>query len=135
MEHSQVLIYNDQIEEYIEIDKDISNLLREIWKLGYITYNSCQDNNKYIWIEFDLQHGKVFFEYINNYFVKNLDFFDEIEDFHIDDIKLDICFDNSKIIDDDHFEYVDNIYWSLSIRFPQHHYKYIMGALKDKYIK
>ena len=38
----------------INIDKDISELIDNLWKLDLMTYNSCQNNylEGYIWIEF-----------------------------------------------------------------------------------
>jgi hypothetical protein len=38
----------------IPIDKNIAELIREIWKANIITYNSCENNvpSGYVWIEF-----------------------------------------------------------------------------------
>ena len=51
-DHKQIDVeYNDAI---ITVDEGIVELLTMIWKEGYETFNSCQNNFGNIWIEFDM---------------------------------------------------------------------------------
>jgi len=54
-EHDTVPVYNPFYQQYIDIDIDIAPLVKRIWKRGWKTNNSCQNNNPkgYVWIEFD----------------------------------------------------------------------------------
>jgi len=52
--HKTIPVANSDYGEMVDIDEEIAPLIREIWKAGIKTTNSCQNNwpQDYVWIEF-----------------------------------------------------------------------------------
>jgi hypothetical protein len=53
-EHKSIKLWCDEYECEIEIDIKIAPLIKEIWKAGISTVNSCENNvpENYFWIQF-----------------------------------------------------------------------------------
>jgi hypothetical protein len=61
--HEQVILNHPIYKIDIEIDKNIADLIEQLWKAGIQTTNSCENNipNNYIWIQFvDSSHCNNF---------------------------------------------------------------------------
>ena len=52
--HRQVLVDAPFFCDPISVDAGLASTLEMVWKEGYITYNSCEDNFGELWIEFDM---------------------------------------------------------------------------------
>lgn len=136
--HKQKKVYNPIFKDYVDVDSNMVRILSKIWELGFVTYNSCEDNNGLIWLEFDIYDGMNFFEILNRYFLNFETFGTQVgtldeEDFpYIENVSLDINYDNAEIDPDDENCVIStaNVYWALSVRFPQHYYAHVMVALK-----
>ncbi len=51
-DHRQVPMWCPVLQKHIGVDENIAQLLRVLWNAGYITANSCEDNQGKIWIQF-----------------------------------------------------------------------------------
>ena len=50
-DHPQTRIEHDGFSA--EVDEEIAGLILDLWRLGFWTHNSCQDNSGKVWIAFD----------------------------------------------------------------------------------
>lgn len=116
-DHKQIDVeYNDAI---ITVDEGIVELLTMIWKEGYETFNSCQNNFGNIWIEFDMYSFHELVQKARDYET------DQMTSAHLYDFLQCEC-DNSVCLNDDGHPDEDDIYWvpgenmylSCSVRFP-----------------
>jgi hypothetical protein len=64
-DHPTVMI-RDQFGELVAIDTEIAPLIARLWALDYITWNSCQDNFGYVWIEFSVDDASRFLTTLAN---------------------------------------------------------------------
>ncbi len=125
------LKYNNQ---YIDIDKKIAPLITEIWKAGFKTNNSCQNNvpRGYIWISFNdsidmKKFINIIFQGKNNK-----------EDIIVRGLDSPCYTPNSwkyKIDIYNLYEPVDNIFVNCSIRFPFTDLKYVYKKILHHNIK
>lgn len=51
----------DPYGDRIQIDKEIVPLMQKVWGMGLYTFNSCQDNFGYVWVEFGDAEDASFF--------------------------------------------------------------------------
>lgn len=51
----------DPYGDRIQIDREIVLLMQKVWGMGLYTFNSCQDNFGYVWIEFGDAEDASFF--------------------------------------------------------------------------
>lgn len=106
----------------VDIDEGIVDLIQMIWRCGFSTFNSCEDNNGNIWVEFasmdeftrlcqtahtfNLEHGvKYEYETLSNFLISD-------------------CICTVNILDDgyvtkNNVEYISgkNVFLSVSVRF------------------
>ena len=124
--HKQVKVYYFGYDEEIEVDEDIADLLQLIWKQGYRTIMSCQNNFNYIWIHFSyLKEFKSLYRTAYNFHLNkgkkynNITLYSFLEKTFCN-IKLQID-DDGYLINEDKFneEYISgsNIEFSVSVRF------------------
>lgn len=53
IEHKQTAILNPASNHVVEVDEGIAPLIQDLWSLGIVTCNSCQENKPgIVWIEF-----------------------------------------------------------------------------------
>ena len=138
--HVQTEIYNPFYDEIIEVDSGMTRILSKLWELGLQTHNSCQDNNGSVWIEFDLECGKKFFEILTKHYLTFDCDFNHKHDLYIDDITLRINTDDcvQDPNEEDSVISTGDVRWTLSVRFPQHHFPYVLSAIrlyKSKQVK
>jgi hypothetical protein len=72
-EHPTEELWCPMSREHFQIDTMIAPLMKEIWKAGWRTLNSCQDNipRGYIWIDF--RHASHLEKFLNALFKEEMD--------------------------------------------------------------
>jgi hypothetical protein len=63
--HPTVMM-RDRFGELVGIDTEIAPLIGRLWALHYTTWNSCQDNFGYVWIEFSPDDASRFLTTLAN---------------------------------------------------------------------
>jgi hypothetical protein len=53
--------------DVVRIDREIAPLIHWLWHNGMETFNSCQDNHGYVWIEFGVHSAEAFLDHIKEY--------------------------------------------------------------------
>lgn len=129
--HKTVELMNPTYKDICDIDEGIIDLISVIWRVGYSTYNSCEDNNGEIWIEFDLEEFKSLCQIAHTF---NLDHGDKYEYDTLSNFMINDCDKTINILDDGYVieeknEYLPgrNTWFTASIRFDK--------SQKDKFIK
>lgn len=141
--HEKVKLQCSVLECDIDIDKNIAPLISELWLREVHTTNSCENNNGYVWIEFDdLMDIKDFLS-----FVFEGQKYGHNGDKLFNDSKLSWVY--STRIEDSNMVYdevngQDFIYnpfkrinpiMSISVRFPIDHYEEVYSRVKNNIIK
>lgn len=93
----------------IQVDEEIKDMLELLWSKDYWTYNSCQDNNGMIWIDFDLDSFKTLMQRCLE-LKENMIEFDMIKFLWADDGHPDS--------NDEYWITGKNMLFSVSLRFP-----------------
>ena len=131
--HNTISVYNPIHNEYVDIDTNIVPLIEYIWKNNISTTLSCENNspNNYIWVCFatgtDLE---LFLKIVFRDVKIGDDFYDRgfphwgTEDGWYYSINADR---NSEY---DGLSETDNVFISISVRFPQRDYDTVLNKLK-----
>ena len=119
--HPQVTV--DYFGYPIKVDEGMVELLQLIWKAGYETNNSCQDNHGNIWIAFDnvYQFHKMV-QMAHDYDLKVNDEVwttDTLKNFLDENVKTVINIGDDGHVEDDEYFPGPNIELHVSIRFPK----------------
>ncbi len=124
------------------IDKDISELITNLWKLELMTYNSCQNNylEGYIWIEFvDYANFMCFMNMIFMNTNPNIhdrifyahSYMDNIWYYRINHMDYESMHDSDSASTETNFL----ISPGFSVRFPRTDYKMVLDILKIENMK
>lgn len=120
----------------VQIDAEIAPLIRRLWDMELVTFNSCQDNFGYVWIQFATAYfAEVFLSTIvkhgnpdlqeraaNPYDVCPRKVATDLPDY---DAPLDSWLIAANVFNDDD----DDVWIAISIRFPRDHLASVMDAV------
>jgi hypothetical protein len=122
----------------ILVDDKVLPLLRILWDNDIKTYNSCQDNNGTIWIEF--KHISDLQSIIRKAFLKNHIInlgSDKIDEWRLYEFFIEMCdirmnVDDNGFLDRDNNEWIegDDINFSTSLRFNKEYLTAFIKSLK-----
>ncbi|ARF11182.1 hypothetical protein Klosneuvirus_1_39 [Klosneuvirus KNV1] len=128
------IIPTTHVKQYIDIDKNIAPLIKELWKAHIDTMNSCENNIPidYIWIEFSSETDyNQFIEIIlldENYgddrTQRILGISNNIYKSWYKDIHHDVFFDDKDGV-------INNVINSVSLRFPKDDYEFVLNKIKN----
>ena len=59
-EHRTITLHHPDGEYSADIDEKIAPLIAAMWSKGWATYNSCEDNHGFIWVEMAYPHAEEF---------------------------------------------------------------------------
>lgn len=121
----------------VDIDKNISKLIKLLWKLKINTCNSCEDNvpADYMWIQFQTNNDfekfmNLLFESNNDELYKDVMYTDHwiisTNTFDVEDPTGYVDFDECESVS----SYEPHIITEVSLRFPKHQYNDICERLE-----
>jgi hypothetical protein len=120
------------------IDDDIVPFITALWDMGLITWNSCQDNFGYVWVEFDPPHAVTFLSCVarntkdENLRYRALGPYDVSPSRKEDLAGYHAPSDSWLIAANTHYDWEHDpspIELTISIRFPRKHLPLVMEAL------
>ncbi|WP_347839603.1 hypothetical protein [uncultured Draconibacterium sp.] len=135
VKHETVKVYNPEFHEFIEIDKEIAELIKALWEKGIVTYNSCQENKPgIIWIDFPYYDGETFLNILcsrhYDHIYESIVLANYQSEWRLDVVPNDLSeFINEN--DEVETEGPPEIVLSLSIRFPKKDYPEVLKRIKQ----
>lgn len=130
--HRQASARDD--DETIMVDENLVSVLEWLWSYNYCTYNSCQNNQGRIWIEFDLSSFKALVRTAYEEIKDNTSYVPSLHEF-LEECEKTFHFQvDGRLDSNDEWVRGDTVMFSVSIRFGHDRFDDFQALLKQAHI-